>query len=226
MERKKQILKYLSFDLETIPQPPLSLTKAQLKQFDMKMKNNEVLGEVGVKSTDPFLGRILCIGIYYKNTEVTPIEELSESIYNEDEKKILEEFWEGIASLSPGTKLVGFNTKRFDIPWIRIRSAVHGIKIPNCKVDFFNLNQFKNTPHVDMMIAVKGDPFMPNITVGLGLACESFGIPSPKEGGIDGSQVYTAYLEGRGAEVAEYSKRDTKSTGLLYEKFLELNYGI
>lgn len=220
-------MKYLSFDLETIPQDAESYSKAQKRQFDIKRAStSENFSDDGIRSTDPTLGRILCIGIYYVNTDSTPVERNSMCIYKGTEKDILESFWEGVESLPHGTKLVSFNGLRFDVPWVRLRSLANNIKIPKCKVDFFNVNQFHGSPHVDLMVSLKGDKFLPNITLGLGLACEIFGIPSPKDGGIDGSEVYEFYKNGKIDEIASYAERDTESTGLLYEKLLDLNYGV
>jgi predicted PolB exonuclease-like 3'-5' exonuclease len=218
----------LSFDLETIPQEPDTLTESQKKQYEKKaasMLQSPNVTENMIRSTDPFIGRILCIGMYYKNDEVDPVQEEKIAFWEGTEKDILLRFWGVIEKLQPGTKIITFNGFNFDIPWIRIRSLVHGIKLPKCPVDFFNVNPFKNTPHVDMMIAIKNDKYLKNISVGLGLACDSFGVPTPKDG-IDGSQVYDAYKQGRIEEIASYVKKDVYSTGLLYERLKELNYGI
>jgi len=220
-------MRYLSFDLETIPLEEDTYSKAQKKQFKVKRRSApESFSDEGIRGTDPTLGRILCIGVYYKDDTTTPPTDTKTCIYEGTEKEILESFWEGIASLPAGTKIISFNGIKFDIPWVRIRSLVHGIKIPRSRVDFFNVNQFKNSPHVDLMISIKGDKFLPGITLGLGLACEIFNIPSPKDGGIDGSEVYDFYKAGKVKEIADYAERDTYSTGLLYEKMVELGYGV
>lgn len=211
-------MKYLSFDLETIPQNIENFTESQKKLLNMK-KGSSADPIEKICSLDPFLGRILCIGLYYKDEYQEHTEALSG-----DEKEMLEQFWNTITQLPNGTKLVSFNGINFDIPWIRIRSLAHGIVLPKCQIDFFNTNQFKNPPHVDLMLEIKHNNYLKNISVGLGLACEVFGIPTPKEGGVDGSKVYSMYLDGKVDEVISYVKRDIKSTGLLYEKMINLGY--
>lgn len=214
--------KYLSFDLETIPQDEKTYTSAQLKQLKKKQERFPTWEDNTIKGTDPFLGKIIAIGIYYKN-DFYEKQTQNMAIYGDDEKHILEEFWDGISSLSEGTKLLSFNGFNFDIPWIRIRSLVNEITIPKLKVNFFNLNPFKGTPHIDLMVELKGDKYNQNINVSLEMACDACGIPSPKDA-IDGSQVYKAYLDGRIEEIAAYAKKDVVANGMLYEKLKKLNY--
>lgn len=213
-------LKYLSFDLETIPQELSSYSHAQLVQLEKKKKSNPDAPESMIRGTDPFLGQILCIGIYYKN-EYAGISQ-TKALYNKSEKEILEDFWKGIEALDSNTKILSFNGFNFDIPWIRIRSLANGIRIPNTKLDFFNLNPFKNTPHIDLMVELKGDKYNKNISVNLDLACDIAGVTSPKDG-IDGSMVYQAYLDGRLEEIAGYVQKDVKANGDLFERLIELN---
>lgn len=215
-------MRYISFDLETIPQE--TSTPAQIKQYSKKEPLIESKGfsENMIRSTDPFLGRILCIGMYYRDTVAEDTSH--KALYKGSEKDILQEFWDILEKVDLNTKMVSFNGFNFDIPWIRIRSLVNGIKMGKRGMSyFFNINQFKNTPHVDLMVAIKGDKFLPNITVGLDLACDAFGIPTPKDG-IDGSEVYKFYKDGRLNEIVEYVKRDVYSTGMLYEKMVNLGY--
>lgn len=212
--------KYLVFDIETVPQETLS--EAQLKQVEKKKKSLTTMDETSILSTDPFLGKIIVISVYYKNNFDGSTK--CKAIYGDDEKQNLEEFWAGIAKLEHNTKIISFNGFNFDIPWIRLRSMIHGIAVPRGKVNFFNMNVYKSCPHVDLMVELKGDKYNRTISVGLDLACKSFGIESPKDGNIDGSQVYAAYKDGRLEDIAEYSKRDVIATGRLYEKMIELNY--
>ena len=219
-------MKYLSFDYETIPQPEEDLTAAQIKHWE---KKKVALGTPGVtdtmiRSTDPFLGRILCAGMKYKDDTGDELVEEELAIFEGTEKDILIRFWEVISSVSRGTKIITFNGFNFDIPWSRIRSLANNITIPHLNINFFDVGTFsKYCPHVDIMVAIKGDKFIKNVSVGLDLACTTFGIPTPKDG-IDGSQVYKFYLEGQLPKIADYVKRDASSTGLLYEKLINLGY--
>ena len=53
--------------------------------------------------------------------------------------------------------------------------------------------------------------------VSLELACQFFGITSPKDGSIKASGVASAYAEGRIAEITEYCLRDVVATSELYK---------
>lgn len=57
----------------------------------------------------------------------------------------------------------------------------------------------------------------------LDLICNFLGITSPKDEGIDGSQVQKFYDEGKEAEILEYCKRDVKATMDVFKKFVDLN---
>ena len=52
--------------------------------------------------------------------------------------------------------------------------------------------------------------------------CRALGIPSPKDGGIDGAGVFDAWLAGRCAEIAAYNLRDAVATA---EAWHRLNGG-
>ena len=54
--------------------------------------------------------------------------------------------------------------------------------------------------------------------VSLDALCRALGVPSPKEGGIDGAGVYDAWLAGRHAEIAAYNLRDTLATKTVWQR--------
>ena len=58
--------------------------------------------------------------------------------------------------------------------------------------------------------------------VSLDALCRALGIPSPKDGGIDGAGVFDAWLAGRCAEIAAYNLRDAVATA---EAWHRLNGG-
>lgn len=48
--------------------------------------------------------------------------------------------------------------------------------------------------------------------VSLDALCHALGIPSPKDGGIDGAGVYDAWLAGEYKRIGSYNLRDTLAT--------------
>ncbi len=57
---------------------------------------------------------------------------------------------------------------------------------------------------------------------GLGPVCEFLGLQSPKEEGINGSQVQAFYDAGKTQDIIDYCIRDVHATIDVYNKFKEL----
>ena len=102
----------------------------------------------------------------------------------------------------------------FDIPFLIVRAAHHGIEINNW--NFKDLRRFSYKSHIDLMM------FLCNWnsynSVSMDIACRSFGLPSPKEGDVKGDSVAKAYSEGNIAGVEEYVMKDVEEIHQLYEK--------
>lgn len=77
--------------------------------------------DIETTGLEPCKDRILCISLL----DLEKPEELI-SLYGEDEKKILTDFWE--KSKDAGT-LIGFNSEKFDFQFIFTRSFLLGIKL-------------------------------------------------------------------------------------------------
>ncbi len=56
--------------------------------------------------------------------------------------------------------------------------------------------------------------------VSLDALCRALGVESPKDGGIDGSQVFDAWLRGETARIAEYNLRDVKATREVFHRLV------
>lgn len=202
----------IAFDIETIPlqegEYPESLNDVIKRKLEKSLKNNPDLDPLKEKkkimATDPFLGRIVCIGLYYLETGV------SIAISDPSEKVILEKWWKTIATHSG--LFISFNGIRFDVPYIIRRSMVHKIKPTNGA--FLSYTKYDpNPPHFDVMIQMSGrDGF-----ISLHNACDMFGIDSPKDGAIKAENVEQAYKDGRIKEIAEYCLRDVVATAKVYE---------
>jgi len=89
---------------------------------------------------DALTGRIVCIGLLFDDGQgitEAPILEV-------DERRLLERFW---SALGESDVLVGHNILEFDLPFIRQRSWIHGIK-PSRGVD---LRKYYTADIVDTM---------------------------------------------------------------------------
>lgn len=162
-----------------------------------------------IMATDPLLGQIVCIGMHYAPSDVSVV------LTDKSEKVILEKFWKAIASFNG--VFIGFNSVRFDVPFIIRRSMLHRITPTN--KTFLQCTKFDPyPPHFDVMLQLSGrDGF-----ISLKNACAAFGIPSPKDGAIRADGVETAYYSGKIKEISEYCLRDVIATYKLYE--IIINY--
>jgi predicted PolB exonuclease-like 3'-5' exonuclease len=204
----------LVFDIETVPFKDEEYSDIQKSYIQKKLSAalrrdpslnpEDKVGEL--KGTDPYLSRVVCIGLYYPETG----QQLA--LTNPDEALILQAFWDNIRGYNG--LFVSYNGVKFDVPYIIRRSIRHGIAPSN-----------KN-----FMLYTKYDPFPPHFDVLLQLsggrenfyslheACDFFGVPSPKDGTIKASGVAGAYYAGRISEIADYCIRDLHSTYELYQK--------
>lgn len=209
---KSKPSKVLVLDIETVPLLESEYNDTQKAFIQKKLKSAlvrnpsvDLVQEEGkIKGTDPYLSRIVCIGIYY------PGNGQHIALTNDSEKVILESFWEQIKGFNG--IYITFNGVQFDVPFIIKRSIVYGLKPSN--LSFIQHTKFNAyPPHYDVMLQL-------GRYHGYSLkdVCNFFGVPSPKEGTVSSSSVAQAYREGRIQEIADYCLRDLDSTYLLYEK--------
>ena len=211
-------MKFLILDIETIPRDdlPNSLDDEVAKKVQQRVErtgDDPEDAESLIRSVSPFFGRVLCIGM--RLYDEMSGEHKDRVICEEDEKATLLKFAEIINhSNSRGLKFIHYNGLGFDIPFLIIRSAHHGIKIENRK--FRNLRRFTYDNHIDLMMFLSG--WSTYNAVSLDIVCQSFGIPSPKEGEVKGDSVATAYNDGEIDLGNEYVMRDVEATFQLYDK--------
>jgi DNA polymerase elongation subunit (family B) len=131
--------------------------------------------------------------------------------YDGDEKEMLEEFWRMLGSNA--RRIVTFNGRGFDGPYLMIRSALHGVRPSMNLVGY----RFALDPHCDLaeVISFFGATRQ---NFSLDYWCRRFGITSPKEEGLDGSLVQNYYEDGRLDEIVDYCVRDVIATAALYER--------
>lgn len=182
----------------------------------------------------PLTGEIAAIGVldYHKNEGVVyfqaPGEKIKES--SEDgitfkqmsEKEMLQKFWEGAQKYQ---HFITFNGRTFDMPFLMIRSAIHGVRPTKDLMRGRYLSQHAyDAIHIDLLdqltfygaVRRKG---------GLHLWCRAFGIESPKVDGITGEDVGRMFKEKKFLDIAKYNVGDLWATRALYEKWRDyLNF--
>lgn len=132
-----------------------------------------------------------------------------------NEKELLEEFnrdLELVYQSNPNTKMVGFNSNGFDSPYLLKRSVINGVR-PATPIDEGASKPWE-LKALDLSKVWQGSAFYPDSLVAVATA---LGLPSPKDA-LDGSQVSTAFYEGRLDEIVKYCLKDVETTARVYRK--------
>ncbi len=167
----------------------------------------------------PLTGEIITIGmlnpetdkgaVYFQapQTPIAPFEENGIRFETGSEKDILEKFWSTVKSYK---EIVTFNGRGFDCPFILVRSAVHKIKPTKDLMP----NRY-NGSHIDLLdqLTFYGAS---RRRFSLDMWCKTFGIKSPKEGGITGYDIKDLFTNKRYTDIARYCFGDIKATKELF----------
>ena len=198
----------LFLDIETLPAPGDKMELLKTFWEDSRKKNG---GKIipGLNDFDTFFrntsfqgefGRILCIGY--------AIDDKPTECISGDEKEMLRKFW-GLAK--DANLFIGHNVMDFDLKFIYKRSVILNVR-PSRELSFarYRSNPIFDTMHEWEKWSGKG--------TGLHRLSLAMGMASPKEEGIDGSQVYDYFLAGKTEEIIEYCKRDVEATRKVYNR--------
>jgi len=209
---------YLILDIETVPRKdlPFELEEAIKKKTEKRVEttgSEPAEAESLIRSVSPFFGQVLCIGLRWYDDYNSSIKD--RVICEKTEEETLQKFFEVINhSSTQRAKFVHYNGLGFDIPFLIIRAAHYGIEINNSS--FKNLRRFSFQTHIDLMMFLAS--WSNYNAVSLDIACQSFGIPSPKQGEVKGNTVAKAFDDGNIQAVEEYVMRDVEATFKLFEK--------
>lgn len=227
----------LVFDIETVGQPLESfdeITQAKILPTQREGESTEEYERRVADTVDglvfsPFTGEIVAIacvevetgwsGVYYQNPKKKEkkVTDAGEHYVATDEKGILQHFW---ALASKCDQFVTFNGRGFDVPYIMLRSAIHGIRpTKNLGKARYLYQMDANAVHIDLYDQLTFYRAFGGRFIGLHMACNAFGIPSPKEGGMDGSQVGNAFRAGHYRDIAKYCLADVVATAELYKRW-------
>ncbi|MDO8555034.1 MAG: ribonuclease H-like domain-containing protein [bacterium] len=181
----------------------------------------------------PLTGEVVAIGVLdcEKNKGAVyfqaPGEKLEETEENGikfkqvSEEEMLDNFWTVAKSYQ---EFVSFNGRAFDVPFLMVRSAIHGIRPSKDLMSNRYLNSQKyDAKHIDLLdqLSFYGAVWKKG---NLHLWSRAFGIESPKAQGIMGEDVGKFFKEKKFLEIARYNTGDLFATKQLYEyweKFLK-----
>lgn len=202
----KRYMNKLFLDIETLPakedQHELLKEIHEKKTNDGK-KVKELLEFIADTSFDGAFGRICCISYAINNEPVQCI--------SGDEKEILEKFWNIARNID---LFIGFNIMDFDLRFIYQRSIILRVR-PSKELIFA---RYRNFPIYDVMKEWAKWNMLSNIS--LHVLAKALGLPSSKEGEIEGKDVAQAFKDGRIKEICEYCDKDVEVTRKIYKKMI------
>ena len=208
---------FLILDIETVPWPSIDETvdksvHKKVESYIERTGDDPENPESLIRSTSPVIGQVLCVGMRWLQDDGSAKDKV---ICGESEDSTLRTFFDIINHpSSKNIRFIHYNGLGFDIPFLIMRAAHHGIEVNNW--NFKNLRRFSYKSHIDLMM------FLCNWNnynaVSMDIACWSFGIPSPKGGEVTGDTVAKAYEESNIPAIEEYVMRDVEATHNLFEK--------
>jgi len=216
------------FDIETVGFELNNLAESQQefllryaeKEHDQQLKEEKRQETERYLSLYPYTAKIISVGLLNTETEGTlvlysaeedeewRVDEKNINYKSLSETELLHEFWK---YTSKTDKVITFNGRNFDIPFLMLRSAMLKVK-PTVNLIH---NRYNITRHIDLL-----DQFtFYGITrkFNLDFYCHAFGITSPKSKGISGMEIKELYKAGKTKDIAVYCGEDAKATYELYK---------
>jgi predicted PolB exonuclease-like 3'-5' exonuclease len=140
---------------------------------------------------------------------------------DDDEKHLIQQFFKGIEKYTP--QIVSWNGGGFDLPVLHYRSLVHGVVAPRYWDMGEDDRDFKwnnyisryHMRHLDLMDLLA--MYQPRASAPLDALAQLCGFPGKL--GMDGSQVWSAYLRGEIQAIRDYCETDVMNTYLVFLRF-------
>jgi 3'-5' exonuclease len=231
--------KKLVFDIETVGEDfdaldkttQDSLTRWIEKEAGTKEEYGLLLDDLkSGLGFSPLTGEIVAVGVldvhagkggvYYQapGAKINRSEEHGITFEVMTEEGIVRKFWEVASQYNV---FITFNGRSFDVPYLMVRSAVHGVRpTKDLMRGRYLYQQHADAIHIDLQdqlsfygaLRRKG---------GLHLWARVFGIKSPKSEGVTGDDVSNLFKTKKYLEIAKYNVLDLVATKELYEKWEE-----
>jgi 3'-5' exonuclease len=226
----------LVFDIETVGEDFDSLDKDTQENLTrwIRRESGDDEEKFSAKLLDlkeelgfsPLTGEIVAVGmydtergegaVYYQSGDAEEEKKDGEFLYKTgSEAEIIKKFWDTARNYG---EFASFNGRSFDVPFLAIRAAVHGIKVSVNLMGNRFLNENAYTKHIDLLdqlsfygaVRRKGS---------LHMYCRAFGIASPKSEGVTGDDVAGLYKAEKYFDIARYNSRDLIATAELFRKW-------
>lgn len=214
----------LVFDLETIPD---IVGLRRLNGWSEDVPDSEVATRAfaarkevtGSDFLPLHLHRVAVVGCVFRDDQGFRVKCLGQE--DDPEPALLAGFFKTIERYTP--KLISWNGSGFDLPVLHYRSLIHGVAAPRYwdmgeEDRDFKYNNYLSryhTRHLDLMDVLakyngRGNAPLDDLAKLCGF---------PGKLGMDGSQVWQAWTDGRAAQVRAYCETDVVNTWLVYCRF-------
>ena len=219
----------LVFDIETVPDTAGLRT---LYELDAELSDADVAeiafqrrrAAAGSDFLPLHLQRVVAISCVLR--EGAGLRVWSLGAAGDPESALIQRFFDGIEKYTP--QLVSWNGGGFDLPVLHYRGLLHGAVAPRYwdlgDGDYTDSRDFKwnnyigryHMRHCDLMDVLA--MYQPRNNAPLDDLARLAGLPGKL--GMDGSQVWSAFRDGRIAAIRSYCETDVLNTWLLYLRFL------
>ncbi|MGI4814981.1 MAG: 3'-5' exonuclease [Janthinobacterium lividum] len=214
----------LVFDIETIPdvgglrrlhELPSTLSDAEVAEFAFAARREKTGGDF----LPHYLQKVASIACVFRDRDGFRVRSLGAP--GDSEGSLIQSFFKVIEKYSP--QLVSWNGGGFDLPVLHYRALVNAVVAPKYWDMGDDDREFKwnnyisryHSRHTDLMDLLA--LFQARANAPLDVLARLCGFPGKL--GMDGSQVWPAFLEGRLDEIRNYCETDVVNTYLLYCRY-------
>ena len=213
------------FDIETLGFPLESFDSIQ-QEYLLKFADTQEKREIEIQkfSLSPLTARIIAIAmlnpdtmsgkVFYQSDEkdMYASEDGKVEFVSGDEQEVIQNFWDAVRHYD---RIVTFNGRAFDNPFLLLRSAIIGIRPTRNLMPY----RYESKGHCDLLeqLTFYGTVRKYN----LDFYCKAFGIKSPKSEGITGLDLSSLFQEKKFRKIAEYCLGDVVATAQLYMRWNE-----
>lgn len=195
------------------------ILRDSMKEQDPVLREQKAEDAKRFLSLYPLSSRVVVIGVrdidqgksilYYESKEraKTDWTEDGEQFEGLPENEMLDKFWQLISKFN---KVITFNGRNFDIPFLMVRSAMLGVK----PTRNFIGNRYDASIHIDLLEQFTFYGITKKFN--MDFYCHAFGIETPKSKEISGNNVKEFYDRGDVMEIAKYNARDLIATEKLF----------
>ncbi len=156
----------------------------------------------------PEFGKIICISIGKLDLSGGESRISVKSYSDPDERVLLQQFVgnaNAILKKLPAVEYIGYNSNRFDVPYITKRCFINGVNVP-VVLKTFGVKPWESK-HKDFIDIWSANSWQESFTP-LALVAVCLGVPTSKDD-IDGSEVGNVYWkEGNLSRIVKYCEKD------------------